>query len=118
MGRYASICSYKYNNTIHSSTNETPINAHKDSNAVKVAINLNLKSSYKRKYPNISLGDKVKIFSKGKGNYTSRKETKSRWSEDKYEVDKIDYDINLNKYYTVKGLSKRFSRNELLLINE
>ncbi len=108
----------KYNNTIHSSINEKPILAHDDKNSPNVAIQLHLKSKYKRKYPNINVGDYVKIYTKGIGNYMSRKETKSRWTNDKYLVKKIDYDINLDKYYLVEGYPKRLSRRELLLIPE
>ncbi len=56
----------KYNNTVHSTTQMKPIQAHKDSNRLEVKQNLELKASYKRKYPNITVGDHVKIYKKGK----------------------------------------------------
>ena len=87
----------KYNNTIHSSTNHKPKEAHQDTNSPDVA--LATKSIQKRKYKNINVGDDVKIYTKGKGNYTSRKETTSRWSDRTYKVVKIDRDITLNTYY-------------------
>jgi hypothetical protein len=105
----------KYNNTIHSSTGLCPDQAHNDNNRTSVAINLTLHSVYKRKYPSLKEGDKVKIYSKGKSNYTSRKETKSKWSEHIYTIDKIDRDMLLNKYYIVNG--HRYNRHELLLID-
>jgi hypothetical protein len=107
----------KYNNTIHSTTNHTPNEAHKDKNSPDVIVNLTLKSNYKRKYNNINIGDTVKIYTKGKGNYTSRKETVSRWSSDNYIVKDIDMDVSLNKYYLLDGLPKRYSRHEILLVN-
>ena len=72
---------------------------------------------HKRKYKNINVGDEVKIFTKGKDNYSSRKETQSRWSDNKYKVEKIERDISLNKYYVMEGSVKHYSRHELLLID-
>lgn len=107
----------KYNNSIHSTTNHTPNDAHQDKKEVGVAVNLAMKSVHKRKYNNINVGDDVKIFTKGKGNYTSRKETTSRWSDRVYKVEKIDRDITLNTYYVLEGLpNRRFNRHEILLI--
>ena len=54
----------KYNNTIHSSTKHTPLEAHKDKNASDVVINLALNANYKRKYNTINIGDDVNIFTK------------------------------------------------------
>ncbi len=95
----------------------TPKQAHKDTNSLEVKQNLELKSNYKRKYPTISVGDNVKIYTKMKGNYTSRKETISKWSKSIYKVNKISYDIAMNKYYLLEGLSRHYARHELLLID-
>ena len=105
----------KYINTIHSNTNHTPKQAHDDKKSPDVIANLTMKNINKRKYKNISVGDEVKIYNKGKGNYTSRKETHSRWSDRTYKVVKIDRDITLNTYYILEGLRKQFNRHELLL---
>ena len=59
---------------------------------------------------------KLKYTRKGKVNYTSRKETTSKWSDEIYTVVKIDRDITLNTYYILDGLTKHFNRRELLLI--
>ena len=107
----------KYNNTIHSSTNHTPKEARQDKNSPDVAANLATKSTNKRKYKYIDVGDDVDVFTKGKGNYTSRKETTSRWSDRTYKVLRIDRDITLNLYYVVEGLQKHYNKHELLLIN-
>ena len=107
----------KYNNTIHSTTNHKPKDAHQDKNSPDVAVNLATKSIHKRKYKNINIGDDVKVYTKGKGNYTSRKETTSRWSDKTYRVVKIDRDITLNTYYVLEGLQKDYYRHELLLID-
>ena len=54
----------KYNNTIHSSTGAKPVEAHKDENRVNVKVNLTLKQKHFRKYPQLTVGDKVKIYMK------------------------------------------------------
>ena len=53
----------------------------------------------------------------GKGNYTSRKETMSRWSNETYTVKEIDRDVSLNNYYRLDGLTKRYSRHGNVLAN-
>ena len=64
----------------------SPNKAHDLNNALEVKSNLVLKEKHNRKYTNIREGDYVKVFDKGKGNYTSRKETKSQWTDRKYTV--------------------------------
>ena len=107
----------KYNGTKHSSTNHTPKEAHDDKNSPDVIANLTMKSVNKRKYKNISVGDEVKIYTKGKDNYGSRKESKSRWSDRTYKVVKIDRDILLNTFYVLEGSNRHYNRHELLLID-
>ena len=107
----------KYNNTLHSSTNHTPKEAHQDKHSPDVSANLATKSINKRKYKNINIGDDVKVFTKGKGNNTSRHETTSRWSDRTYKVVKIDRDITLNTYYVLERLQTHYNRHELLLID-
>ena len=51
-----------------------PIEAHKDENRINVKANLTLKQKHMRKYPKIQVSDRVKIYKKGKGNYSTRKE--------------------------------------------
>ena len=108
----------KYNKQMkHSTTGLVPNDAHRDENAVEVKANSVMKEKYLRKYPKIREGDKVKIFTKGKGNYTSRKESATRWSEKSYEVKEINRDSQLNTYYLVENHNKTFMRHELLLVS-
>ena len=108
----------KYNGKMkHSTTGMTPNEAHKDENSVEVNANSVMKEKYLRKYPNIKEGDEVRVFTKSGGNYTSRKETRNQWSEKVYEVKEVSRDTQLNKYYVVEGLSKKYMRHELLLVN-
>ena len=58
----------KYNKQmVHSTTGLVPNDAHRDKNHIEVKANSVMKEKYLRKYPKIREGDKVKIFSKGKG---------------------------------------------------
>ena len=107
----------KYNSTIHSSTGAKPVEAHKDENRVNVKINLTLKQKHFRKYPQLTVGDKVKIYTKGAGNYISRKETNSRWSDKVYTIEKIDRNITLQNYYLLEGLKRQYLRHELLMVD-
>lgn len=109
----------KYNKTIHSSTGLSPIDGHKDKNSFKIITALHLKSNYKRKYNTISIGDSVKYFNKGRGNYVSRKETTSKWSNTIHKVSNIEYDVSLNKHYILEGLPGKtsFLRHEILLVD-
>ena len=107
----------RYNNQIHSSTKTTPNNAHNLDNVIQVRTNLILKEKHNRKYPNISEGDYVKIFDKGKGNYVSRKETRSQWSERKYKVILVGRGMTNNRYYKLDGMRKKYNRHELLLVD-
>ena len=109
----------KYNGKmIHSTTGLTPNNAHKDENSVEVQVNSVMKEKYLRKYPNIKEGDDVRVFVKGKGNYTSRKESSTQWSTRTYEVKEVARDPQLNKYYKLEDLPKKCMRHEILLVNK
>ena len=108
----------KYNSTIHSSTGAKPVEAHKHENRVNVKVNLALKQKHFRKYPQLTVGDKVKIYTKGAGSYISRKETNSRWSDKVYTIENIDRDMTLQKYYLLEGLKRRYLRHELLMVDD
>ena len=62
-------------------------------------------------------GDNVKVYRKGKGNFVSKKESRSVWSERKYKVILVGKDLLNNKYYKLDGLSKKYNRHEILLVN-
>ena len=109
----------KYNSKMkHSTTQMTPDTAHRDENAIEVKANSVLKERYLRNYPNIKEGDNVKVFTETGGNYTSRKESRSQWSDKVYDVKEVKRDLQMNKYYVIEGLSKRYMSHELLLVNK
>ena len=108
----------KYNNSqVHSSTGMVPNKAHDLDNALEVRSNQILKEKHNRKYPNVTEGDYVKVYSKGKGNFVSKKESRSVWSERKYKVILVGKDLLNNKYYKLDGLSKKYNRHEIVLVN-
>ena len=73
---------------------------------------------HNRRHPPIEEGDCVRVFDKGKGNYTSRKETRSQWSERKCRVNLKSHDVMNNTFYKLEGLTKRYNRHELLLMQD
>ena len=106
----------KYNNTKHSSTELTPKEAHKDTNHLKVGVNLTLKEKNRRKYPPINEDDNVKIYEKKRGNYTDRKETNPKWSKRSFKVVDIKRDMMGNRTFKLAGLTRPYLRHEILLV--
>ena len=100
----------KYNSTKHSSTKLTPNEAHGDKNHMDVKVDLTRNEKNTRKYEEIYENDTVKIFTKGTGNYTDRKEYNSKWSKENYKVRKIEYDTTGNRTFQLEGLTKPFLR--------
>ena len=57
----------------HSATGFTPKDARKPSNELKVKLHLNMNAKRNRVYPDLGVGDEVKIFP-GKGNPMKKRE--------------------------------------------
>jgi len=89
-----------YNNkNEHNSINMTPAEATKEDKHLDVKLNLELKAKRDRTYPEIKIGDLVKIMVK----YNKmKKEHEPSYSDMKYEVEKIDEKQGL-KFYYVNG---------------
>ena len=66
----------------------------------------------KRKYPEIEVGDNVRIYTKKKN---FKKDHVSVWSDPIYEVEEITENFN-HKFYHVKGKDKPYMRHELLKV--
>eukprot|EP00971_Amphidinium_carterae_P348503 6490527-Amphidinium_carterae.1 len=98
---------------IHTVTGMTPVDAMKEENQSKVKINLELKKKHSRKYPNIAVGDYVRVFKKKD---KLDKERVSNWSADKFEVVEISESMN-QTFYKVKGKDKFLMRSEVLLVD-
>ena len=103
-----------YNNKmIHNVTRMTPADAMKPSNTNLVKFNLELKRRSSRKYPNVAIGDTVRIFKKKD---KLDKERVSNWSAEKYKVIDIQESMD-QKFYKLEGRDKAVMRNEILLID-
>ena len=89
----------KYNNTIHSSIGYKPV-AIDDKYASYIKVKAEITARTKRRYPNIATADHVKVFKKA-GKYGEAKESKSRWSDESYKVERIIKGVNT--YYKLEG---------------
>ena len=58
------------------------------------------------------------MFQKKRGNSTDRKEYNSKWSNNIFNIDKVEYEITGNKTYKVAGINKPLLRHEILLVND
>ena len=100
-----------YNNkNEHSTTNMKPSDAIKEDNRLDVKINLELKAKRDRRYPELKVGDKVKIMLR----YNKfRKEHNPLYSDSKYEIEK-----NRTKAWVKHVYRQRppTTKNELLKI--
>ena len=109
----------KYNfKSVHSSIGLTPSNAEKPENQFYVKTNLEMHRISKRKYPDIHVGDYVKVYKKKD---KLDKEHRSVWGERRYKVEDIRESFGQHIYY-LEGYtqnSKRVPllRNEILLAN-
>ena len=72
---------------------------HLKATVVEVKANTVLIEKYLRRYPHVEFGDKVKIFDKEKGSYTSRRETRHQWFDKKHEVERIKGYPRLSMFY-------------------
>ncbi len=102
-----------YNNKlVHSSTKYTPADARKKSNEFNVRLNLLLHKKHSRIYPELTEGDKVKIYRKKK---ITEKERSSYWSDNTYELEDITKSHGQN-YFKLVGLTRQYLRNEILKV--
>ena len=73
---------------------------------------LELNAVQKRKYPDIKVGDYVRVYTKKK---LMDKERISVWSKPKYEVEKIEEKQGQDFYY-LSGYDNPLLRHEILLV--
>ena len=102
-----------YNNQMkHSATGLTPKDARKPSNQFKVKLNITMKGKKNRVYPELDVGDEVKIFRKRKPN---EKERVGNYSQNIYTIESIENKLGQN-YYRVEGNDRQYLRFELLKV--
>ena len=96
---------------INSITKMTPDNARQPKNRLDVKLQLELHRKNKRKYPDIKVNDKVRIYTKKKN---FQKERYGVWSENVFTIDKVEEKNNQNFYY-LNGRDRPLLRHEISL---
>ena len=100
-----------YNNQMkHSATGFTPKDARKRSNQFKVKTKLTMKGKKNRGYPDLDVGDEVKIFRKRKPN---EKERVGNYSQNIYTIESIENKLG-QYHYRVEGVDRQYLQFELL----
>ena len=94
----------------HAATKMTPAQAKKPENIFEVKSQLEVNRVKKRKYPNIEVGDEVRIFTKKKN---FQKERHPPWSQTKHKVLSIESSHGQD-FYKVEGREKALMRHEIL----
>ena len=97
---------------IHSAIKMTPKQATKQKENLKAKVNMTIQATKTRRYPEISTGDKVKIYRK---KAITEKERTSQWGKETYTVERIEKKLG-QSYFYLNGLSRGYLRNELLKI--
>ena len=96
----------------HSAHGMTPKEARKPEHWWNVKGNLENNQVKHRKYQDIKVGDKVRIYKKKK-QFTDK--GKSIWSDNRYEVKQIEDVPNAGKLYHLIGMPKPMLRAEIIL---
>ena len=91
---------------VSSATKMTPLEARKKKNQFEVKLNISLQAKRNRTYPEIEVGDRVKMMRK-KG--ISEKERTSHWLNTPQQVMRIDKQLAQNYHYS-EGDSKGYLR--------
>ena len=100
-----------YNNKMKSSvTKFTPTEARNPDNLFYVKINLELNRKQNRRYPDINVGYKIKIYRKKK---LFDKENKSVWLPGNHQVEELISKFG-QTFYKVSNFNKLLSRHEIL----
>ena len=95
---------------VSSTTKMTPLEARKKKNEFEVKLNISLQAKRNRTYPEIEVGDSVKIMHK-KG--ISEKERTSHWVKTSRQVMRIDKKLG-QSYYYLEDDNRGYLRHELL----
>ena len=104
----------KYNNTKHTTIGMTPEQARSSTNAEKVKYNITSKAKSNRTYPDLAVGDLVKILRKP-GKYAEFKAGFVAWSTSTHQVESINYE-NGSKVFKVSQRVRPLLMHELLKV--
>lgn len=102
-----------YNNKdVHSATGQTPNEARKKKNELKSVMNVSMKAKKEKLYPELHIGDKVKIVRK---KAITEKERTSHFLKGEYTVEEINQKLG-QKYYKLTDYNRPLMRHELLKV--
>ena len=102
-----------YNNAMkHSSHGMEPIEARKPKNQLAVKLKLSMNAKKNRVYPELDIGDTVKILRKRKPN---EKERVGNWTRNRFTIEKIDKKLG-QSYYYVEGNDRPYLRHKVLKV--
>ena len=102
-----------YNNKMeHSSIGMTPAEALKEKNNYKVKMKMATEATRTRKYPEINIGNEVKIYRK---KARTEKERSSNWLPTKYKVERIEKQLG-QTYSYLEHNTRPFLRFEILKV--
>ena len=104
----------KYNNAKHTAIGMTPLQARLEENAGTVKENITEKANRNRSYPELDIGDNVKIIRKP-GKYAEFKAGFVNWSITTHRVESIEYE-NGSRVYKVSQRVRPLLRHELLKV--
>lgn len=96
----------------HSATEMTPNEARQPDNSLNAKVNMELKAKHTRKYPDIKVGNHVRVYFKKK---KGEKERVSYWSETKHKVTSISQFMG-QSYYHLEDIKRPYLRNEILKV--
>ena len=97
---------------VHSATGLTPKEAVKGEKNLKAKVNMSINATRTRKYPELNVLDKVKIYRK---KAITEKERSSTWSKETYTVESITKRLGQTYFKTSQG-DRLYLRNELLKV--
>lgn len=97
---------------VHSATGLTPKEARKPKNETKAKISMTIKARKTRMYPEIKVGDQVKIMRK---KAITEKANTSHWLKEIFTVERIEKKLG-QEYYFVGGRPLGLLRHELLKV--
>ena len=97
---------------VNRTTGLTPFQASEKKNEAHVRTMLEINAIRKRKYPDITVGDRVKVCNKKD---KLDKERISVWSPNTYEVEDIKHEKDQEFYY-LSGYNKPVLRHEILKV--
>jgi len=105
----------KYNNRKQTRIGMSPMEALLEENVDKVKENIKAKAQHTREYPDLEVGDMVKIIQKP-GKYSEFKAGFVGWSKTTHQVESVEYE-NGYRLYNVSQRVKPLFRHELLKID-